>query len=59
MLSLFKRNKTRSPEKRKPFSRITATYDKVPQPKGEFRNLFQEMRERSEAKRTGERQNHD
>ena len=25
--------------------------DKVPQPKGEFRNLFQEMQERSEAKR--------
>lgn len=26
------------------------TYDEVPQPKGKFRSLFQEMREKSEAK---------
>ena len=26
------------------------SYDVIPQPKGKFRSLFQEMRERSEAK---------
>ena len=31
--------------------RFINTYDEIPQPKGEFRDLFQEMRERSAAKR--------
>ena len=34
------------------------SYDKVPQPKGEFKDLFREMRERNAAKqRSTERKN--
>lgn len=29
---------------------LTDSYDEIPQPKGKFRSLFQEMREKSEAK---------
>ena len=36
--------------KRNPFGMndIRESYDKVPQPKGRFRDLFQEMRERNQ-----------
>ena len=38
-------------KERKPFrmAYVTDTYDKVPQPEGEFKDLFQAMRKQSEA----------
>ena len=37
-------------EEHKPFRRIyTNTYDKIPQPEGEFKNLFQIMQTQGEA----------
>ena len=53
MFGFFNRTKIQKPKKPKPFrmSDVRKTYDEIPQPKGEFRDLFQEMRECSAAKR--------
>ena len=53
MFGIFKRTRPHKPKREKPFhmSDVRKTYDEIPQPKGEFRDLFQEMRERSVAKR--------
>jgi len=44
---------------RKPVKRayVTDTYDKVPQPKGKFRDLFLEMQERSASSKKHSAQN--
>ena len=45
------RTKNSDSNNRNPFrlNDIRKSYDKVPQPKGEFKNLFQAMREKSKA----------
>ena len=42
-------------QERKPVrtDRFINTYAEIPQPEGKFRSLFQEMREKSEAKNNG------
>ena len=49
MLRVFRRNKARKSEKCKPFRNTSVVH--VPQPEGEFKDLFREMHGRSEVRR--------